>query len=116
MDLLRAHPAPEPEMHSTVDIHESMHAAPQWQDELSSYLEQSFELRGTDIIKWWSGLGHGFPLVQRVVVDIPATTSTLTPCERAFSKGRQVIYEFLHYLEPKTTEIVALLQSWYELA
>ncbi|CAN1324689.1 Putative AC transposase [Linum perenne] len=85
--------------------------------ELDKYLSGEREEMGPpgkpyDVLGWWKGVAHKFPVVSEMAKDILAIPISTVASESCFSTGGRVLDNFRSSLTPQIVEALICAEDW----
>jgi len=60
-------------------------------DELEKYLQEPASSQALNPVKYWMSMEQTFPVLSKMAMDFLAIQASSVPCERVFSRGREVV-------------------------
>ncbi|CAN1324688.1 Putative AC transposase [Linum perenne] len=65
-----------------------------------------------DVLGWWKGVAHKFPVVSEMAKDILAIPISTVASESCFSTGGRVLDNFRSSLTPQIVEALICAEDW----
>lgn len=83
--------------------------------ELTQYLSELPEPRGTDVLVYWKSRQEVYPALAKMAMTFLAIPATSAPSEGVFSKTKNILGPQRASLSSLNVEVLLCLKDWYRL-